>query len=282
MTRPAPLRVWIKTCPAKDESLWVDRLSEHSGSLAILSSPGRPSLRIQVFGLSPSRARALKSAWGGAIRSQLPPPVIQPPAPIRIRQRLVVVSDPAQLAPPPADGRAALLVPAGMAFGTGDHATTSTCLRLLADLDLSGTDFLDLGCGTGILAMAARKLGARRVLAADFDPAAVRVTRENLRINHLSGIAVRRLDVLAWKPERRWPVVAANLFSGVLIEAAPALAAATAPGGLLLFSGVLQSQSAAVCRALGRNGFRILNRVRRGKWFTALARRTEGRKNHPA
>lgn len=158
-----------------------------------------------------------------------------------------------------------------MAFGTGDHATTATCLRLLADLDLSGKDFLDLGCGTGILGLAARKLGAAKVLAADFDPDAVRVTRENLKQNNLERVTVRQLDVLKWKPERQWPVVAANLFSGVLIEAAPTLAAATESGGSLIFSGVLFSQAKAVCKSLTENGFRIQTRVRRGKWFTALA-----------
>jgi ribosomal protein L11 methyltransferase len=271
MNRPRPLQVWSKNCQEHLEPLWLQRLAPFADRLAVLSHPNRKSLRLEIYGLSPGNAKKLTQEWGGRTRPQLPPPAPKAVAPIRIRQRLLIV--PTESEPPPetTQGRALLRIPAGMAFGTGDHATTSTCLRLLADLELDGKEFLDLGCGTGILALAARKLGANRVLAADFDPDAVRVTKDNLRLNQLSRVTVRRLDVLDWKPDRQWPVVAANLFSGVLIEAAPTLAAATAPGGTLIFSGVLQTQAQAVCRAMTKNGFRIQTQVRRGKWFTALA-----------
>ena len=273
MNRTRPLQIWSKNCQEHLESLWLQRLTPFADRLAVLSHPNRKSLRLEIYGLSPGDAKKLTREWGGRTRAQLPPPAPKAAAPIRIRQRLIIVSSESDPAPETPNGRAVLRIPAGMAFGTGDHATTATCLRLLADLELQGKEFLDLGCGTGILGLAARALGADRVLAADFDPDAVRVTKDNLRLNQLSRVTVRQLDVLDWKPDRQWPVVAANLFSGVLIEAAATLAAATAPGGTLIFSGVLQTQAQAVCKALTQNGFRIQTRVRRGKWFAALALR---------
>jgi len=82
---------------------------------------------------------------------------------------------------------------------------------------------------------------------------------------------VKKLDVRAWEPSRTWPVVAANLFSGLLVEAAPKIAAAVAPGGRLVFSGVLRAQEAEVLAAFERAGLRITRVVRKGKWVSGLA-----------
>ena len=205
-------------------------------------------------------------------------------APIRVREKLVIVGSErerkalAKTLP----GRALLVIPAGMAFGTGDHATTATCLRFLADLsaEFGGRpwEMLDLGAGSGILGLAARVLGARRVVAGDFDPHAVRTAKENLRLNGISGVAVQKIDVRGWQPARTWDVVAANLFSGLLIETAPKLAAATAPGGRLVFSGILREQEAAVVAALRKAGLRIDRLVRKGKWVSGLATRSSSGK----
>src|SRR6202012_2096161 len=119
-------------------------------------------------------------------------------------------------------------------------------LRFLADVSdaLAGQpwEMLDLGAGTGILALAARLLGARKTEAGDFDPHAVRTAKENARRNAIKGIAVKKLDVREWHPARTWDVVAANLFSDLLIEVAPKIVAAVAPGGRLVFSGILRTQ----------------------------------------
>jgi len=173
------------------------------------------------------------------------------------------------------EGRSLLLIPAGMAFGTGDHATTATCLRLLADVSagLAGEpwEMVDLGCGSGILALAARRLGARRSLAGDFDRDAVRTTKENAQLNGIDRVTVQKLDVLRWEPRRTWQVVAANMYSGILVEIAPKLAAVTAPGGRLIFSGILRAQEREVVGALKAQGFRVERLVRKGKWVTGLA-----------
>ena len=196
-----------------------------------------------------------------------------------MRGRLVVVgSERARALEKKAAGtRAVLLIPAGMAFGTGDHATTATCLRFLADVsdELAGQpwEMLDLGTGSGILALAARLLGARRAEAGDFDPHAVRTAKENARLNAIKGVAVRKLDVREWQPQRTWNVVAANLFSDLLMEVAPKIAAAVAPGGRLVFSGILRAQEAEVIAAFRRAGLRVDGVVRKGKWVSGLASR---------
>jgi ribosomal protein L11 methyltransferase len=274
--------IWRKLSAAKWEDVWWDRLSEVQDRLAITALAGAKTIRLEAFQLTETQAKKLHRAFGGTVAVQkklkvLPAPA--PRAPIRVRGKLVVVATERErdLAAKSL-GRAKLLfIPAGMAFGTGDHATTSTCLRLLADVadDLAeeGWEMLDLGTGTGILALAARLLGARRVEAGDFDPDSVRTTKENARLNGITGVVVKKSDVRQWKPPRTWPVVAANLFSGLLIEAAPTLVAAIAPEGSLIFSGILREQEKAVVAALRSSGLRVDRVIRRGKWVSGLARR---------
>jgi ribosomal protein L11 methyltransferase len=164
-----------------------------------------------------------------------------------------------------------------MAFGTGDHPTTATCLRFLADqaaiLNAKGVpwDMLDLGCGSGILALAARALGAETVLGLDFDPAAVRISKQNTRRNKMRNIAFAEADVLAWKPGRTWPLVAANLFSTILLQAMPVLALCVEPGGTLLLSGILAEQADEVLAKASLCGFSIEKKLRKGKWVSARA-----------
>ena len=178
--------------------------------------------------------------------------------------------------PPPLRRVPALLIPAGMAFGTGEHATTATCLRLLVDVSRAqseGWEMLDLGTGSGILAIAGRMLGAKRVEAGDFDPHAVRTAKENVKVNGVDRVVVRKMDVRAWQPERTWEVVAANLFSGLHLEVAPKFAQAVAPGGKLIFSGILRGQETEVTGAIQKAGFAIEKLVRKGKWVSGLATR---------
>ena len=274
--------VWRKLSAAKWEDVWWDRLSEVQDRLAITALAGAKTIRLEAFQLTETQAKKLHRAFGGQVAAQkklkvLPAPA--PRAPIRVRGKLVVVATEREreLAVKKL-GRAKLLfIPAGMAFGTGDHATTSTCLRFLADIADELADesweMLDLGTGTGILALAARLLGARKVEAGDFDPDSVRTTKENARLNAITGVVVKKSDVRHWTPPRTWPVVAANLFSGLLIEAAPTIAAALAPGGRLIFSGILREQEPSVVTALRAAGLRIDRLVRRGKWVSGRATR---------
>jgi len=275
--------VWRKLASAKWEDAWVERLTFLGPTrLAIVALPNRRSLRIEAYHLSRKEAEALVKQFGGQIREVRDQPVTEPPPrkPLLIRKRLRVVAD-AEAAAARPDARPTLVIPAAMAFGTGDHATTASCLRLLCDVaDGIGAapgqpwDFLDLGTGSGILAIAARKLGARKVEGCDFDPHAVRTARENVARNGARPLPIHRRDVLAWTPERTWDVVAANLFSEVLIAAAPAIDAALRPGGALILSGILRAQEAEVAAAFEARGLAFETAVRKGKWVTLLARKS--------
>ena len=269
--------VWRKLSGAQWEDAWWDRLAGVRDRLAITALAGAKTIRLEAFQLTKVQVEKLRKAFGGSVSVQKALRAVSGAvrAPIRVRGKLVVVESAAERVKAGGAGRG-LVIPAGMAFGTGDHATTSTCLRFLADVsaELAGGpwEMLDLGCGSGILAIAARMLGARRAEAGDFDPHAVRTAKENVKLNGVTGVVVRKLDVRAWQPARTWPVVAANLFSGLLVEVAPQIAAAVAPGGRLVFSGVLRVQEAEVVAALRRAGLRMDRIVRKGKWVSGLAR----------
>ena len=132
---------------------------------------------------------------------------------------------------------------------------------------------VDIGTGSGILALAARIFGARTVEGGDFDPVAVRVAKENAVANKVRGVHFARMDVLKWKAPRRWPVVLANVFSTTLIAAASRIASAVEHGGRLILSGILRTQEREVLAAFRKQGCRLKRAVRKGKWVTLLTRR---------
>jgi ribosomal protein L11 methyltransferase len=189
--------------------------------------------------------------------------------PISIRGRLLVYN-----AEPTPEARKengkALFIPAGLAFGTGDHATTATCLRLLCDraATLAGWSFLDIGCGTGILALAAAKLGARQAEGFDLDAVAVRVARENARLNRPLKARFFRADLFKFTPLQPYDVVAANVYSEVLVQAADKVWATVKPGGILITSGILRTQIGDVHAAFSRLGATLKTTRLRGKWGT--------------
>jgi ribosomal protein L11 methyltransferase len=277
----SPHYTWRKLGSAKWEDAWVERLHSVSDRLAITSLTGAKTIRLEAFQLTKSQAEELRKSFGGTVAMQGKPRAVSEAvsAPIRVRGKLIVVGDERTRATEAkaSPGKPVLLIPAGMAFGTGDHATTATCLRFLADVsdELHGQpwDILDLGSGSGILALAARLLGARRAEAGDFDPHAVRTAKENARLNGIPAISIKKLDVRTWQPQRKWQVVAANLFSDLLVGVAPKIVAALAPGGRVVFSGILRTQEKEVVSTFQRCGLRIDRLVRKGKWVSGLGHR---------
>lgn len=135
----------------------------------------------------------------------------------------------------------------GLAFGTGTHATTAMCLEWLDSLDLQAKTVLDYGCGSGVLAIAALKLGCDRAHAMDIDPQAVLATRRNAEQNGVE----ERLSVTGSKDdiEGRFDVVVANILAGPLAELATGIAERLAPGGMLGLSGILSEQAGDVSAA---------------------------------
>jgi ribosomal protein L11 methyltransferase len=171
------------------------------------------------------------------------------------------------------DPRAVILDPGGitiviepsMGFGTGHHATTRLCLTALQMLDLVGRFVLDIGTGSGVLAIAARRLGARQTLGIDNDPDAVRAARANLAVNSgVDGVAFEEADFTSWlRPpkrrsltaaRRRADVVTANLTGALLSRAAGLFAAAVVPGGFIVVSGLLAAERDNVVAAFASSG----------------------------
>lgn len=139
---------------------------------------------------------------------------------------------------------AVVMLDPGLAFGTGTHASTALCLEWLDGAELAGKRVLDYGCGSGILALAAARLGAAGAVATDIDPQALHAARENAQRNALNG----RIEVLppSGLDTRCFDVVLANILAGPLIELAPALSARVKPGGWLVLAGLLSEQAAEV------------------------------------
>jgi len=187
--------------------------------------------------------------------------------PVRLSPRLWAV--PSWLdAPPLAPGEVALSIDPGMAFGTGTHATTAGCMAL-ADRWLAsraGATVLDVGTGTGLLAFGALALGASRALGVDPDPAAVEASVANAAANGLGDRFEARLGSTDAAPGR-WDLVFANLLAPLLERLAAELAAAVAPGGALLVSGLLERQGPSVLAAFAAQGLVEAERVADGGWL---------------
>jgi ribosomal protein L11 methyltransferase len=167
---------------------------------------------------------------------------------------------------------ALLVIPASLAFGTGEHVTTAMSLRFLEQLTRSwspGWSLTDFGTGSGILALAARCLGAGRVTGVDNDPAAISVAKSNARLNKIRRASFQLGDVHKWNPARKIDVITANLYSDLLIEILPKLRGGT----WLILSGILRGQQDELIHALQRNDLDVISMKHRGKWVAILASR---------
>jgi ribosomal protein L11 methyltransferase len=188
--------------------------------------------------------------------------------PIRVADGLWIV--PSWCAPPAPDACNVVLDP-GLAFGTGAHPTTRLCLQWLAERVDAGASVLDYGCGSGILAIAAAKLGASRVVGVDIDPQARMATRENATRNRVA-VQVASAEALG---HERFSIVVANILANPLALLAPALAARVRRDGRIALSGILASQADAVRSAYAEafaidawrsdEGWVLLSGVRRGE-----------------
>ncbi len=271
--------VWTKLSAVKWMDAWEERFVGNP-NLVIEIIKGGKSIRVQVFCDTKKAGETIAKQFGGVVRpigGEWTKPV-EVPKPLKVRDALLVTAESRvkELAKIQKEypQRHIITIPPEMAFGTGDHATTSTCLRLLVDVARAreGTKWsvADLGTGTGVLAIAARKLGAGEIYACDFDPFAVAVAIRNTGRNDAPDIQMAEQDILVWKPRKKgYDVVFANIFSTVLIQAWPVIAKSLAPGGDLIVSGILADQAWEVFKAAAASGLGFTKVIRKGKWVTA-------------
>ena len=168
----------------------------------------------------------------------------------------------------------------GAAFGTGAHATTAMCLRWLEHLVSPGMRVYDVGCGSGILAVAAAKLGAGEVIAMDYDPVAVSVAEENIRQNNVHNVVACESDLLsACEGAAPAELITANIIADVIIRLFAQLDRHLAPGGTLLASGIIDDRIADVEHAAAEHGFTVLDMTCEKEWAAMIIRRATDLKN---
>jgi ribosomal protein L11 methyltransferase len=239
----------------------VAHIADVPGASAAVEATERALWHLQAFGLrrvGPLQVRTVADAdWAEAWKEHY--------VPQRVGRLVVVPSWSSEALRP---GEFGITLDPGMAFGTGLHPTTRGCLRLLQGVDPMPATVLDVGIGSGILALAALRLGAERAVGIDTDPLAVEATLANAERNGLADRLVATVGTLPATPDRTYPLVLANLVAAVLVELAPRLVAHLAPGGTLLASGIIEPKADAVLGSMQHAGLDVASRHDDGEWVT--------------
>ncbi|HEY8491138.1 MAG TPA: 50S ribosomal protein L11 methyltransferase [Dehalococcoidia bacterium] len=250
---PVVLRAYLPVSDGSSERVWAARRD-----LDALPLSARPEVALRKV-----REEEWADAWKEFFQVE------------RVGRRTVIRPTWRPYEPRPGD--VVIHLDPGMAFGTGQHPTTRMCLAALEDLVTPGARVVDVGTGSGILAIAAVGLGAAAVLALDTDPVAVEAARRNVQANG----AAARVTVLHGSldggtpvplPEGSADLAVANINAAAVTALAPALRRLLRPGGVLVASGIIAQREAAVLRRLRHQGFRVLRRDAEGDWRTVIAR----------
>ncbi|MBK8339709.1 MAG: 50S ribosomal protein L11 methyltransferase [Flavobacteriales bacterium] len=167
-----------------------------------------------------------------------------------------------------------LVITPRMAFGTGHHATTHMMVEAMLALDLEGSRVCDMGCGTGVLAILAARMGAARILAVDYDMQAVENAQDNVRGNHCEGIVVEKGDVTSLGPDS-YDAILANIERNTLLRGMASLGAALRAGGTLLLSGFLRPDVPAMREGASAQGLEPIDVLYRGEWALLACRKPE-------
>ncbi|WP_242860849.1 50S ribosomal protein L11 methyltransferase [Defluviitalea phaphyphila] len=163
----------------------------------------------------------------------------------------------------------------GMAFGTGTHETTSMCIEALEQFISKGDIIFDIGCGSGILGISAAKLGAKKVIGVDLDPNAVKVAKNNVKLNKVDNIMKvyegNLLDVITEKAN----IVVANIIADIIIEISKNVFKFLKPKGFFISSGIIKSRLSEVKETIINNNFDIINIYEKGEWCAIIAQMKE-------
>ncbi len=243
-----------------EDDRWTRRLSSLKRRLAALEK--KTGIRTVLH-----HRRRDESEWAEAWKKHFHP--------LRIGKRLVIKPTWEGFAVRPDD--VILEIDPGMAFGTGSHATTALCLELIEKHASGRSSFLDVGCGSGILMIAAAKLGAGRLTGVDKDPVALEVARGNLLEN---GISRSRFGLLAGNlleaVSGTFDLVAANILTEVIAALVPRIPGVLAPDGIFIASGMIEKNTHTVERELAAAGMGILEMPAKDGWTAVAARRRTG------
>jgi ribosomal protein L11 methyltransferase len=270
--KPEKAEAWMKLYGA----LWPERL-------IWTQMAGHRRVRLDFYAYTESEARKFAKIHGGCVLSILPQDwwltVHKQAPPLRFGSKLWIVAtaEGAEYWRSKNSKATILIITHGMAFGTGEHETTAMCLRamllLCKDRPQSmgqKSNCIDIGTGSGILALAARALGFQRVVGVDHDATAIGVAREHARLNG-SEVAFFHADLSRWRPKMKGDLVLANLYSEVLIKFADRILEMVAPRGFLVISGISRDQETAVKGVYSSLAF--IKRLQWGQWVCLVAQR---------
>ena len=163
----------------------------------------------------------------------------------------------------------------GMAFGTGTHATTALCIQLIEGHLAAGSSFLDVGTGSGILMIAAAKLGAATVCGVDNDPVAVTVAEKNLTVNQINHFRLSTGNLVD-AVHQRFDLVVANILAEVILRLLPQVATVLADDGIFICSGIIMAKRDAVLEGLSNGGFTVIEVREKDGWVAIAARKPAG------
>jgi len=282
---------WSKLIDADDLEEWETRLVIEEVPYSAEMLVRRQRWRLSAFSADRAEVESWKGRYGGGVNRVRPEdwqpgPEEDGERVLRIRDRLIVTGATGErriALEEELPDRIVLSFPPQLAFGTGEHPTTANCLRFLVDWvgerERGTWRLLDLGCGSGILAVAAAKLGAREVVAIELDSLAMDCAKRNAERHDVAErvcfIEADAGGFLEDGGEGVFDVIAANLFSELLISTLPYFASNATTEAEVILSGFLTSQARDVSLAAEKAGFPLADFLRRGKWVAARGRRKE-------
>lgn len=173
----------------------------------------------------------------------------------------------------PKEGELVIKLDPGMAFGTGKHPTTEHTLRFMEKYIKPGDQVIDAGCGSGILSIAATKLGASKVLAVDNDPTAIKIAKRNVLENGADGEVEVCVNDLLTAIQGRFDVIVGNLIADLIVVLVPQAKNILQKGGLVIVSGILDKKLERVEKSMFENGFEIIDRKLDSEWYTLVGRK---------